>query len=96
MFAKRKVKVKLRRRKRKKRGSKWLRIGKGRSEEKRGGGEISLIDLSEPTNQYMKEIEGRISDCSPEEKIEILFDKLRYWRWSAIDWRNMLERRKER
>jgi hypothetical protein len=57
---------------------------------------ISIIDLSEPTNQYMKEIEELISGCPSEEKIKVLSDKLRYWYWSAIDWRNMYDRRKER
>lgn len=55
----------------------------------------AIIDTSGDADQFMKEIEGLILDRSPEEKVRILSTKLRYWYWSAIDWRNMYNMRHE-
>ena len=49
----------------------------------------------EKIERYMEEIEEGLSDCSDEEKIEILMRKVRYWYGSAQEWCRLFERERE-
>lgn len=45
----------------------------------------------EKGDSYVKQLQDEIKDSSDAEKVEILLEKIRYWYWSAIDWRGVYE-----
>ena len=45
----------------------------------------------EDADVYIKEMEELISELTHEEKSDVLLKRVKYWYWSAIDWRNSYE-----
>ena len=61
--------------------------------------DIETRTHSEDADDYMKQLKEETKDFPDSEKVKILLGKVRYWYWSAIDWRGFYEveiqRRKE-
>lgn len=61
--------------------------------------DIGIRTHSEDADDYIKQLQKEMEELSDEKKVSILLNKIRYWYWSAIDWRNFyeieIERRKE-
>ena len=54
-----------------------------------------MATASKEAVDYIKEIKKQIAGLSYAKKVSILLERLQYWHWSAIDWRNMYEERTE-
>ena len=53
--------------------------------------DIEIRTHSEDADDYVKKLQKEVEDLSDAEKVSILLNKIRYWYWSAIDWRNFYE-----
>jgi len=61
--------------------------------------DIEIRTHSEDADDYVKRLQEEIWGESDAKRILILLEKVRYWYWSALDWRGFYEaeisRRKE-
>ena len=61
--------------------------------------DIEMSVHSEDVDDYIKQLQEEMKGLPDRNKVDILLEKIRYWYWSAIDWRGFYEveiqRRKE-
>ena len=54
-----------------------------------------MVTASKEAEEYIKQVKKQIAGLPYAKKVSILLDRLQYWHYSAIDWRNKCDERTE-